>query len=75
MDGTCAMKEFYRSPNGDRWLLGGDAESGTLLVRHEANPASGGYTSELDISTFLAQAPRHPQHDALLQLIGTFVKR
>jgi hypothetical protein len=68
------MREFYRSPNGDRWLLGREARSGSLFVRHEANPASGGYTSQLDISTFLAQSPRHPQHDALLRLLGSLVE-
>jgi len=68
------MKEFYRSPNGDRWLLARDMQTGSLFVRHEANPASGGYTSDLDIGSFLSQSPRHPQHDALLRLIGTVVE-
>ena len=50
------MKEFYRSPNGDRWLLARDMQTGSLFVRHEANPASGGYTSDLDIGSFF---PNH----------------
>jgi hypothetical protein len=65
-----ASKEFYKSPNGDRWLLGRDPETGSVFVRHEANAASGGYVSDMDIGDFLSRMPRHPEHDALLRLIG-----
>ena len=68
------MKEFYRSLNGDRWLLWHDVQSGGLFVRHEANAASGGYTTDVDIGNFLTHSPRHPEHDALLQLIGTLAE-
>jgi hypothetical protein len=68
------MREFYRSPNGDRWLLYRDIQSGGLLVRHEANAASGGHTTDLDIGNFLSCLPRHPEHDALLRLIGTLTE-
>jgi hypothetical protein len=68
------MKEFYRSPNGDRWLLYRDIHGGSLFVRHEANAASGGHTTDLDIGNFLAHLPRHPEHDALLRLIRTLVE-
>jgi hypothetical protein len=67
------MKEFYRSPNGDRWSLRRDAESGGVFVRHEANAASGGFVSDIEIGNFLSRSPRHPEHDALLRLIGTLV--
>jgi hypothetical protein len=68
-----ATKEIYRSPNGDCWLLGRDPESGSLFVRHEANAASGGYSSDMELGEFLARSPRHPEHDALLRLIGTLL--
>jgi len=68
------MKEFYSSPNGDRWLLCRDVHDSSLFVRHEANAASGGYTSDIDIGNFLTRSPRHPEHDALLRLIGTLVE-
>lgn len=67
------MKEFYRSSNGDRWLLYRDVQSGGLFVRHEANAASGGYTTDVDVGNFLTRSPRHPEHDALLRLIGTLI--
>src|SRR5215208_5684576 len=51
-----------------------DIESGGLFVRHEANAASGGYTTDVDIRDFLTRLPRHPEHDALLRLIGTLVE-
>jgi hypothetical protein len=68
------MKEFYSSPNGDRWLLCRDVHDGSLFVRHEANAASGGYTSDIEIGDFLVRSPRHPEHDALLRLIGTLIE-
>ena len=68
------MKEFYRSSNGDRWLLGRDVQSGSLFVRHEANAASGGHTTDVGIGYFLTCSPQHPEHDALLRLIGTLVE-
>jgi hypothetical protein len=68
------MKEFYRSSNGDRWLLCRNVQSGSLFVRHQANVASGGHTTDLDIENFLTCSPRHPEHDALLRLIGTLVE-
>src|SRR3954470_87880 len=69
-----AMKEFYSSPNGDRWLLCRDVQSDSLFVRHEANAASGGHTTDVDIGNFLSCLPRHPEHDALLRLMGTLVE-
>jgi hypothetical protein len=68
------MKEFYRSSNGDHWLLWHDVQSGGLFVRHEANAASGGYTTDVDIENFITHSPRHPEHDALLRLIRTLAE-
>ena len=71
MQGT---RELYQSPNGDRWLLVRDPVSGRAFVRHEPNAASGGQSSDADISDFLKRGPRNPEHDALLRLIGTLVE-
>lgn len=66
-------RELYSSANGDRWFLGRDS-SGRVFVRHEANAASGGQVSDIDIGAFLSREPRHPEHQALLRLIGTLVE-
>src|SRR5947207_1920564 len=63
--------EFYRSPNGDRWLLCRETER--VFVRHEPNAPSGGRVSNLDIATFLSRGPLNQEHQALLRLITTLV--
>jgi hypothetical protein len=68
------MKELYRSPNGDRWLLGRDRDGLRVFVRHEPNASSGGRPTDIDIGAFLAGDARHPQHEALLRLIGTLAQ-
>jgi hypothetical protein len=64
--------QLYRSPNGDMWFLGRDPATGLAFVRHEANIPSGGQMTNMDIGTFLSE-PRHPQHKALLRLIGGLI--
>ena len=49
-----ASIDIYRSSNGDRWRLISDSVSGRRLVRHEANPASGGQITETTVEEFLA---------------------
>ena len=66
-------RELYRSSNGDKWFLARESETGSLIVRHEANAPSGGQVTDVDIATFLAAGERHPEHDALLRLLGTLV--
>jgi hypothetical protein len=61
---------FYRSSNGDRWLLVCEAPSGRTFVRHEPNPPSGGLATNLEIDEFLAHDGQGPQHQALRRLIG-----
>ncbi|MGD9617289.1 MAG: hypothetical protein AB7H90_22180 [Alphaproteobacteria bacterium] len=68
------MRELYRSPNGDCWLLGRDPDSLRAFVRHEPNTASGGRPRDIDIGEFLTRDARHPQHEALLLLIGTLAE-
>lgn len=67
-------RELYKSPNGDRWYLARESETGRLCVSHEANFPSGGQVTDIDIGAFLSGGPRHPEHQALLHLIGTLVE-
>jgi hypothetical protein len=66
------MRQLYRSPNGDTWFLARDPATGLAFVRHQANNASGGQVTDIDLDAFLNE-PRHPQHEALLRLIGTLI--
>ncbi|WP_329959737.1 serine protease [Paraburkholderia translucens] len=65
--------ELYVSPNGDTWLLGIGADE-LPVVHHVPNAASGGRPSEISVATFLSSGQAGPQRDALLQLIGQFVR-
>jgi len=61
--------EFYRSSNGDRWLLIRDSETGSDLVRHEPNLASGGRVTENHVAEFLDRTGSSPEHLALQSLL------
>ena len=65
-------RELYRSPNGDIWYLCRD-DSGRIYVQHVPNLASGGTRSETDVCSFLSRGGQGPEHQQLLQLIGTLV--
>ena len=66
-------REIYASPNGDRWYLARDPESGHAFVQHVPNAPSGGQPSHMDLGAFLARGARGPEHQALLRLIGELV--
>ena len=66
-------REIYSSPNGDRWSLVRYA-NGRVAILHEANRASGGHASDIDIGTFLIRGGHGPEHQELLRLIGTLVE-
>lgn len=68
-----AVREFYHSSNGDRWLLVRNLETGRVSVRHEPNLPSGGKALELDVGIFLSTAPHSAECQSLLRLIGTLV--
>ena len=63
-------RELYSSTNGDRWFPARDFATGNVFIRHEANIPSGGRVTEIDIGTFLGGGERHPEHRALLHLLG-----
>ena len=66
------MRPLYISPNGDAWFLARDLATGAAFVRHEANRASGGQVTDIEIGTFLA-GQQNPEQLALLRVIGSFV--
>ncbi len=68
-------RELYNSPNGDRWLLAREPESGRVFVRHIPNMPSGGKTTDIEIGAFLCERSYGPQHIELLRLIGTLVEK
>jgi hypothetical protein len=66
------IRELYHSPNGDRWHLVRDPDTGHVFVEHQANLPSGGHVDEIEIGEFLNQG-HGPEHQELLRLIGTLV--
>lgn len=67
-------RELYRSaPNGDRWSLVRESQSGRVFIEHEPNVSSGGRPSRVEVADFLARGGQGPEHQALLRLIGTLV--
>jgi hypothetical protein len=60
---------IYSSPNGDTWLLGRDAASGKMVVRHEPNPSSGGQASERGLDAFLMMDGAGPEFTALRAML------
>jgi hypothetical protein len=66
------MRQIYKSPNGDSWLLVRD-EHEEVAVEHRPNAASGGSISRQSISSFLSASGNGPERQELLRLIGTLV--
>jgi hypothetical protein len=66
-------RQLYSSPNGDRWYLARDGDSGRVFVRHEPNVPSGGRASDIEVGAFLRTQGYGPEHQELLRLIGTLV--
>jgi hypothetical protein len=64
-------RALYESPNGDFWRLVRDPQSGVAKVQHEPNASSGGCTSMIEIGKL--PGANGPEHQALLQSIGTLV--
>jgi hypothetical protein len=65
-------RELYLSSNGDTWYLAREV-SGAIVIFHQANKSSGGNVSKVEVGEFLTRGNRGPQHDALLELIGTLI--
>jgi hypothetical protein len=66
------MRQIYKSPNGDTWLLVRD-EHDVVAVEHRPNVASGGGITRQSLSKFLLEKGDGPQQQELLQLIASLV--
>ncbi|MCK1720344.1 MULTISPECIES: hypothetical protein [unclassified Bradyrhizobium] len=64
---------IYESSNGDVWLLARAPASQMPAVKHRPNVSSGGRSSYTEIGKFLRNGASGPEHQALLQLIGTLL--
>jgi hypothetical protein len=64
---------LYESSNGDVWSLARHPASSTPVVKHQPNAGSGGRTSYIEIGRFLRGSANGPEHQALLNLIGTLI--
>jgi hypothetical protein len=71
---TTGTRTLHHIPGGDRWQLVRDSETGRVFVRHEANRASGGRVTDVEIGAFLGAGGLGPEHQELLRLIGTLVQ-
>ncbi|WP_210530402.1 hypothetical protein [Rubellimicrobium arenae] len=67
-------REIYSSPNGDRWSLARDTESGHVFVRHRPNIPSGGQTRDMEVGEFLMEGGSGPEKQELLRQIGSMVE-
>jgi hypothetical protein len=66
---TGKMRLLYSSPNGDRWFLYRQTETGTLFVRHEPAPSSGGLASDTEVDGFLARNGHGPEYQELRRVL------
>lgn len=62
---------FSLSTNGDTWSLEIDPSTGEAIVLHKANSSSGGHETRRRIDDFLAVSAGKPEHDSLLQMLGS----
>jgi hypothetical protein len=69
---TTRRRQLYIGSNGDKWFLCRE-RSGSVVVSHQPNAASGGVNAQFDVAEFLAKENRGPEHQALRQLIGELV--
>jgi hypothetical protein len=54
-----AGRELHGSPSGDRWFLIRDPAR-HVFIRHEANLASGGKVTDIEIGAFLREDSETP---------------
>jgi hypothetical protein len=66
------QREIYHSANGDQWLLCHDG-TGRVFILHKANLPSGGTEISIELGDFLGRGKAGPEHQALLQLIGSLI--
>jgi len=68
------QSQIYTSSNGDDWFLCKN-ESGHVYVVHQPGEASGGERTYIGLGDFLSSRNVGPEHEALLQMIGSLTDR
>jgi hypothetical protein len=71
---TLSSEDIYKSQNGDTWRLIRDSGSDRVLVRHEANPSSGGHVTEISVDEFLSRGGSGPEYAATRELLASSAK-
>jgi hypothetical protein len=66
---AASITEIYRSSNGDRWQLVRNGKPALAVVRHTANPSSGGQITETTVADFLSTNGPGPEYAALRRLL------
>jgi hypothetical protein len=61
---------IYSSENGDQWVLAHEFGTARPVVRHIANPSSGGQITDTAVEEFLGRGKSGPEHLALRQLLS-----
>nr|WP_235913701.1 zf-TFIIB domain-containing protein [Pseudoroseomonas coralli] len=72
---TLSPVDIYRSQNGDSWQLIRDPIAGRISVRHQANPASGGHVTDVEVEEFLSRDGSGPEYDAARALLASLKGR
>lgn len=62
------QRKIYQGENGDSWWL--CRGQGGVFVLHEANMASGGACTRLELEQMLRDDSSRPETRALLEMIG-----
>lgn len=65
-----AERLIHNSENGDRWMLIQEFGSSHAIVRHAANPASGGQITDTPTDKFLSRGHSGPEHAALRRILA-----
>jgi transaldolase len=63
-------QDIYQSSNGDRWQLIREKGSARKLVRHKANPSSGGQVTDTDVDEFLSVHRSGPESVELRRILS-----
>lgn len=61
---------IYSSENGDQWVLVHEFGSAHRIVRHTANPHSGGKVTDIPVDEFLSRGQASPEHIALRRMLS-----
>jgi transaldolase len=67
---SSSSQDIYRSSNGDHWQLVTEMRSGLRLVRHTANPSSGGRVTDTDVDQFLQVHASGPEAVELRRMLA-----